>query len=701
MISPDAVSSRAFHLKNHLQPLPAWFANGKMSALSSDLRSITARVGPVTIRVPNPLLSHNCFSMADVTLRMSEASMLVSSSLPKSFLSGTWISAAEGAFVDFPNSPTDPSCLPDPEGEDNLTKFRVQVKLRNVECRHRLFGQGLDNDTNGLNNLLCPTNLSMMMSLENRESTVDGSNGINLPAPMNQSLVISVLIPRMITNLEPCSLYGALETIRHHAFGVLEGGDSNSYAEDARNVCPMTQPVTQIEGVSGPKEQPTIPNRKVCVVCVHLPHTEVNLWGNGHDKSAEHSLLSRLVMKAVELGFESFTTDDRDSDISKICLGSLCIEVCKQAVLSSEMTEILSLGKEGALMNDVCGLCSCDKRELDESDGLMIRIDHGFDNSYLKTAHSGEITAPLTISLDTSVWDHFFDVAATSLSKPVFVLKSSTIVPQSVGRAALASMAQLASVFFNSPTADTEKFEQIDRKRMEFLTRLFLSRLFVILPRPDSRSNFGLLFRDFEAAIGQYHFLDSTVRSHSLGDSYCGKGYKTWRSSFDTETVGDDSNFYVLKSNQTILSISLPSIASTDELSHQMSIIVPSFDVELSSLFKKYMKFSDEGPTLDAGIMADLLKSLSCVGMSFFSLIQASPDSSGVSSSSTSSTLKSLAESLEKYHSKFLLSMDSLQNEVESLRHRIFIKERERIGALALGKSTRLCRFRFTLVPRY
>ncbi|KAL7463734.1 hypothetical protein ACHAXS_004093, partial [Conticribra weissflogii] len=50
MISPDAISNGAFHLKNHLQPLPAWFAHGKMGSLSSDLRSITARVGPVTIR---------------------------------------------------------------------------------------------------------------------------------------------------------------------------------------------------------------------------------------------------------------------------------------------------------------------------------------------------------------------------------------------------------------------------------------------------------------------------------------------------------------------------------------------------------------------------------------------------------------------------------------------------------------------------
>ena len=89
-------------LKDHVQPLPSLYpSSSKQSPLSSELRSITAHFDSVTVRLPNPMRDISSFRMADVIFSISEATILVSSDLPSSFLSG--VVAAENNDNTFPH----------------------------------------------------------------------------------------------------------------------------------------------------------------------------------------------------------------------------------------------------------------------------------------------------------------------------------------------------------------------------------------------------------------------------------------------------------------------------------------------------------------------------------------------------------------------------------------------------------------------
>jgi hypothetical protein len=64
----------AFSLKNHIQPLPGW-SNMKLSALSSDLRSITAYFGGFVIRMPHAVNCMSSCGLSEVVFSVSKATV--------------------------------------------------------------------------------------------------------------------------------------------------------------------------------------------------------------------------------------------------------------------------------------------------------------------------------------------------------------------------------------------------------------------------------------------------------------------------------------------------------------------------------------------------------------------------------------------------------------------------------------------------
>jgi len=121
-----------FHLKDHIQPLPSLYPSkgGKQSALSSELRSITAHFDSVTVCLPNPKQHISSFRMADVIFHISEATIIVSKHLPSSFLAGEI--TTENTTHTFPHDATDITCaVQDTNAQEKGTQFRMQLRLMN------------------------------------------------------------------------------------------------------------------------------------------------------------------------------------------------------------------------------------------------------------------------------------------------------------------------------------------------------------------------------------------------------------------------------------------------------------------------------------------------------------------------------------------------------------------------------------------
>ena len=126
----DMVAVPELLLSDHVQPLPAFLGNGstKLSMLSLELRHVTARFGGVVVRLPHPVHYFSSAGLADVVCSVSRATVLVTSELPRSFLTGTI--AVDGTTSKFPNVGSDLSCNDSEcDGSDTGAIFRMQVSL--------------------------------------------------------------------------------------------------------------------------------------------------------------------------------------------------------------------------------------------------------------------------------------------------------------------------------------------------------------------------------------------------------------------------------------------------------------------------------------------------------------------------------------------------------------------------------------------
>ena len=777
-------SNGAFHLKNYLQPLPAWFSNGKLNALSSDLRSVTAHIGPITVRVPNPL-NANCFLMADIAFRVSEATILVSSDLPKSFLSGTWITPSENSVSDFPNSPSDPSCVKDLDNQPTeVTKFACQIVLKQVLCNHSLFSHGDENDVP--DNLLAPTNVTLMMNLENKGDTSPtlGEACTSSQVHTSQSLILSVLIQHLELNLELRSLYGALETIKYHLFGVIRQAELCASRNIVESTAVENSLASHATGNSVPKNQQR-PSVTMSVVCVHLPDVEIKLWSNRVPSThssplMQHVLLCRLKAKQIEFGTEASTLSIcRKNHVHKCGISGLSLEICKSiplptdgssmrnkatlaqntANMQSEMIEILLVGDEKAehdLINNVCAFCSCGvKDNMGIAEGVLLRLEgitevvHAIahdaiaDNTPLGTSFAVDVTSPVTFSLDINAIRNCLDLVADSFTAPIFVSARSrvnqyedAIISQYIGSALVLSVTEISAAFSSSSTINSERTGDNDARTKDIFAGLFLSRILVVLPRSDDMGvldRFGLLFSESKIAYGQVrcfsiklriflivhffnpfpfdsYFLICIFRFHSiqceskyintedgilvhqhLVNKHCGHGGQTWRPFFNSLGRGKFSSFYVISSKQTLINIGCPKLASNDpnivsRSSHQLSVVIPTFEIDWSSLLIPKSENSSDTGSLEAIIMKELVLSLIRVGKTFSSSSNLSRLSKEHERCSFSSAARCWHESMGNYHLKMIHLVRTLSAEVSQYKHAIFFKERDRLGALALGE---------------
>lgn len=102
--------SSPLNLEDHLQPKKELFLDENLM-ISSDLMNITARIMNVEVRVPAAIQKD--VRSCDIILKVSETMLVVSSALPRTFLTGKigasihGEGAVSGGKIDFPNDPSD------------------------------------------------------------------------------------------------------------------------------------------------------------------------------------------------------------------------------------------------------------------------------------------------------------------------------------------------------------------------------------------------------------------------------------------------------------------------------------------------------------------------------------------------------------------------------------------------------------------
>jgi len=652
-IGSDIIATDTFHMKDYLQPLPAiYLSRGTSSSLpSSELRSVTAHLSSITIRLPNPGESISSFGMADVICGFTEATIIVSSDLPKSFLSGQ-IMACENGNPDFPNDPTDISCSLEESyqtsSSETCTIFRMQVSVTNFSVDILPIHQSLRRDNSNVKSLIAPTNMTLMTSLEQIGAK-------------KQAIIVSVLLQELESNIHLRLLCGALQTFKYHALNIMLRPNAPSIIDDS----------VSLKNDVGDKNVSL-------VVCCHVPDIVMQCWGDNSDLQS----LFQVKVKQFELGSESITGNIERGSVVKVLCDYVSVEVCSD----EDMVELLSIGSEtshiiaiGQIAAESCALSNNAQKSRDNG-GLSLRIERQCDAGGSMPSLSCAIDnrSPLAISISLNGLEVFLTKVVAALSLPVLEHNASIAIGSSI----FSSIHQLSSTF-GSSQVDSDSSVCHEERARNTLMRFFLSRIVLLLEVSDEKS-FLLLLNDVELASGQYDKIASlTADSH--GDlfvcKYCGGDNQTWLDTYhliDQDTKKASDVFYALKLQHTVMSVLT---------GNNFDIVIPTSVVDYRFPIPK--GGSSKPSLIDVNSMKKMMrhsmkvgKSLSSSYYKLYSMLHATL------SSHFSPTALRLYALIGDYHEKMQAVIREMNSELHLLREGIFSKERERIGALALALST-------------
>ena len=296
-------SSQPLDLTEHLQPTKELLLD-ENSMISSDLMNMTARLIDVEIRVPAAIRKD--VRSCDIIMSMSETTLVVSSALPRTFLSGKIGSSVYGdrdkqdAQIIFPNDPSD-LCYSLEELEDPLIRqqgsttakaistFRLQLTLRGFSVR--IIPVIPFCNANQPQQLVEPLEMTMIVCFEGEPPESPESNLIKI------FLFISIQVHRLSLNCDLDVIAGALSTLIHHAAVMQE---TKKIAENMRR--PMLRnensmadsPTASFELDGTQKMSKTLKNRRVLVkrqigrsletgglsvsVCMQMAEFSLQLW---------------------------------------------------------------------------------------------------------------------------------------------------------------------------------------------------------------------------------------------------------------------------------------------------------------------------------------------------------------------------------------------------------------------------------------
>jgi hypothetical protein len=211
------------NLDDCLQPTKQLFLD-ENELISSDLFNVTAKVTNVDVRVPAPI--HEDARSCDIVIRMDETMLIVSSALPRTFLSGKIGSSIYGddakskGIIDFPNDPSDIAYVlentEDPSSRQRgvmtsraMSTFRLQLTLR--EFSIRLVPVVLLCHSKEPQQLLAPSEMTMVICFDGEPPENPDSNLTKV------ALFVSILAHRFELNFDFDLAASAVSTLVHHA----------------------------------------------------------------------------------------------------------------------------------------------------------------------------------------------------------------------------------------------------------------------------------------------------------------------------------------------------------------------------------------------------------------------------------------------------------------------------------------------------
>lgn len=522
-ISSDMVVNPGWTIQNHnLQPIPAWYgsASGKLSALSSELRNITARFGGVIVRLPHPTYSFPSCGMADVVCRISSATVLVTSQLPASFLSGR-VTACDGESTRFPNDKDDLSCkVSHGSDSDAGTQFRMQITLADFSL------QVVQMPTNNINYLIAPTKITAIMSLQH-------TNTANDTTKITQSILMSVSVPMLESQVVVETALSAACTMNYHMTGLMCALTDFSDANSINQIQKTADEVTS-------------------VVCVHVSEISFNLATN---RTLDEVLfISRVHVRRVELGLES-TSNTAGT-------GALCVHKCviggfsMQSISSdNRFTDIVTTGMETNVDQGTDGIA------------IMLRVCHSSGHIFPTTStFSLDLASPLIITIDVDAMETFNDIVIRAFNTPVYFYSKSRVYPDDYESSTQPTMIALISLLFE-PSASLDSSEP--NSNTTVLTRILFNTMTVKIPRKadGSNANFLLMAEDVDVTVGSINH----ITAGSLLKHQCGHDNIIWEDIVGNITIG---TFYAFKSRQSLVSLD----SNCKEV-----VLIPEFSLDWSS----------------------------------------------------------------------------------------------------------------------
>lgn len=332
--------------------------------LSSDLFNVTARIMNTGIRFPAAILDD--IRSCDIAMILREVTFVVSSALPRTFISGRIGSSVNGedatdkGIIDFPNDPSDVAYLlestEDPSNRQRgvqtskISTFRLQTTLRGATVR---FVPVISiPSTKESQQLLGIDELTMIFCFEGEPPEDQDSNLTKL------AMFISIETHRLGIGLDLELATSALGTLAYHSKIV------NQALDDCRcaSACDELEEPTEVSVLSQSSDRPT---RRVIVqrqiqksrqtggfslsLCVKVAELDFSLWrqniqysspfrvhsalcGTSHHTGESPYLpLLRLMsveMREGEMGFEvAFVRLERRM-VTKVAITETCVHAC-------------------------------------------------------------------------------------------------------------------------------------------------------------------------------------------------------------------------------------------------------------------------------------------------------------------------------------------------------------------------------------
>lgn len=362
-------SSHLLNLDECVQPSPQIFLD-ENELPSSDLFNVTARLTHVDLRIPAALTDD--VRSCDIILKMDEAMLIISSALPRNFLSGKIGSSVNGenvkqkGLIEFPNDPSDLvyalERLEDPSNRQRgvltsrpISTFRLQLTIRGATVRLQpAISMGKSHQSQ---ELLAPSELTMLICFEGEP--IESGESFQTKVV----LFTSVQAHRFNINIDFDLLSAATGVIVHHAKLVHEtlsacGNISNNAQRDVDDAERSLD-----VGLADERIKRSLGGRRVLVnkqihnsresgglslaFCFQAASIRLSLWrqnvpfsgffnpsrndnidGSHRNGSMPLVLLMRLDVVGIETGAEATLLRDHRHLVLKACLAGISFGAC-------------------------------------------------------------------------------------------------------------------------------------------------------------------------------------------------------------------------------------------------------------------------------------------------------------------------------------------------------------------------------------